>query len=399
MNKFNFINCDRKNDILKRNIIQLCINEEDNSIAEISKQLNCSVPTVTKLINELIEDGLLVEKGKQDTNGGRRPIIYGLDQNAGFFVGVEIRRSHISMAFMQFNGSMYDYIEDIPFQLENTSDSLQNLCNIVSGQCQAMGIEGEKIIAYGFNLTGRVNTASGYSYSFYLGEDHPITDKLQDILGSPVFIENDSRAMTYAEYMSCYSNVRNMLFLNLTWGLGMGMIVNGQLVSGKSGFSGEIGHFPMLDNNQICQCGKIGCLETAASGFALQRIMIEKMDAGYPCILSKKHESGEIISLEDIIDAIHEEDMLAIESLEEVGTVLGRAIAGLINIFNPEQVVIGGTLSLAKEYLLIPVKGAINKYSLNLVNRDTQVSVSKLGKKAGPLGACLLSRSKILNLI
>ena len=116
-------------------------------------------------------------------------------------------------------------------------------------------------------------------------------------------------------------------------------------------------------------------------------------------ILASKIDAGEYIGLSDLIDAIHKEDMLSIEILEEIGFNLGKGIAGLMNIFNPELVVLGGPLSQTGEYLSLPIKSAVRKYSLNLVTRDTQIKVSKLGERAGILGACLLSRSKILGMI
>jgi predicted NBD/HSP70 family sugar kinase len=179
----------------------------------------------------------------------------------------------------------------------------------------------------------------------------------------------------------------------------MGMILDGKLSYGKSGFSGEIGHFPLLNNDQICHCGKTGCLETGASGSAIHRIFIEKLREGRASLLSDKYNKDEEISLMDIINAVKEEDVLAIEVVEEIGTVLGRALAGRINIFNPELVVIGGIVAKAQEYLLLPVKSAIQKHSLNLVNKDTTIKFSKLGEKAGPIGACMLSRTKLLGLM
>ncbi len=155
----------------------------------------------------------------------------------------------------------------------------------------------------------------------------------------------------------------------------------------------------MMDNGQICQCGKIGCLETGASGSALHRIFVEKMKEGKVSSLSAKFTNPEDIDIEDILTALMEEDMLAIECVEEVGGVLGRAIAGLINIFNPELVVIGGRLAIAKDYLMLPIKSAINKHSLIIVSKDTAIKFSKLGKKGGPVGACMLSRSRLLGLL
>ena len=206
--------------------------------------------------------------------------------------------------------------------------------------------------------------------------------------------------MSYGEYIGGVAkDEKNMLFLNVAWGLGMGMIVDGKLSYGKSGFSGEIGHFPLLENNQVCHCGKTGCLETGASGSAVYRIFMEKLKEGRASSLTDKYANGEDIHIEDIIDAVNDEDVLAIEVIEEIGTVLGRAIAGLINVFNPELIVIGGSVATAKEYLLLPIKSAIQKHSLNIINSDTTIKLSKLGKKAGTIGSCMLSRSKLLGLL
>ena len=233
-----------------------------------------------------------------------------------------------------------------------------------------------------------------------MGEDKPLSQVLEKEFNAPVFIENDSRAMAYGEYICGEANnEKNMLFINLSWGLGMGMILDGKLSYGKSGFSGEIGHFPMLDNGIICQCGKIGCLETGASGSALHRIFLEKIKEGKVSSISSKYDKPEDIGIDDIIEALMDEDMLAIECVEEIGSVLGQAIAGLINIFNPELVVIGGRLAIAKDYLMLPIKSAINRHSLIIVSKDTSIKFSKLGKKGGPIGACMLSRSRLLGLL
>jgi predicted NBD/HSP70 family sugar kinase len=206
--------------------------------------------------------------------------------------------------------------------------------------------------------------------------------------------------MTYGEYISGVANgEKNMLFINVSWGLGMGMILDGKLSYGKSGFSGEVGHFPFLNNDQICHCGKTGCLETGASGSAVYRIFLEKLKEGRTSMLSDKYNRGEKIHIEEIIEAALEEDVLAIEVIEQIGSVLGRAIAGLINLFNPELIVIGGNVADTKEYLLLPVKSAIQKHSLNIINSDTTIKFSKLGDKAGTIGSCMLSRSKLLGLL
>ena len=391
---------DGKNSLLKQRIIGLCINDGDYSLADLSKELDTSIPTTTKLVGELVEDGLLVDMGKVGTNGGRRPSIYGLNPSAGYFVGIDIRRKFINFAVTDFKGVLQDFHEAVDFSVQNSEESFREMCKVINNELRESGIDPSKVLAYGFNLTGRVNNETGYCFSYFLGEDKPIASVLEEELGKPVFVENDSRAMTYGEYICGAANgEKNMLYLNVAWGLGMGMIVDGRLSYGKSGFSGEIGHFPLLNNNQICHCGKMGCLETGASGSAVHRIFIEKLKEGRTSMLSDKFNRGEEIHIEEIIEAVNEEDVLAIEVIEEIGTTLGRAIAGLINLFNPELIVIGGNIATTKEYLLLPIKSAIQKHSLNIINSDTTIKYSKLGRKAGAIGSCMLSRSKLLGLL
>ena len=391
---------DGKNAVLKRRILGLCINDGDFSLADLSKELGTSIPTTTKLVEELLEDGLLEDRGKQGTNGGRRPSIYGLNPSAGYFVGVDIRRKFISYAVIDFKGTTVTYHEHLPYSVQNSEESFVDMCRYIKESLAESNIANEKVLAYGFNLTGRVNNETGYCFSYFIGEDKPIASVLEKELDRPVFIENDSRAMTYGEYIAGTGNgEKNMLFLNVAWGLGMGMIMDGTLSYGKSGFSGEIGHFPLLENNTVCHCGKTGCLETGASGSAVFRIFMDKLKEGRASSLTDKYTNGEDIHIEEIIEAANDEDVLAIEVIEEIGTVLGRAIAGLINVFNPELIVIGGSVAAAKDYLLLPIKSAIQKHSLNIINSDTKIKLSKLGKKAGPIGSCMLSRSKLLGLL
>lgn len=396
-----FLNCsESKNFLLKKKILGLCVTEGRYSIADLSRELNTSIPTTTKLVEELIEEGFLEDLGKLDTNGGRRPNIYGLKASAGYFIGTDVRRHHVSIAIADFRGDIVDYIDSIPFKVESSADSFRNLCSIIKDNIRKSGIKEEEVLAYGLNLSGRVNNETGYCFTYFIGEDRPIASLMEEELGGRVFVENDSRAMTYGEYIcGVGKNEKDMLFINVTWGLGMGMILNGKLLYGKSGFSGEIGHFPMLNNDQICQCGKRGCLETGASGYAAHRILMERLAEGRASILADKFHSGQEIMLEDILKAIEEEDVLAIEVIEEIGGVLGRAIAGIINVFNPELVVIGGKMAGAREYLMLPIKAAIQKHSLNIINKDTKIKTSRLGEKGGPIGACMLSRSKVLGLL
>lgn len=378
----------------KKAILLLCEKGMSFSLADLAKELETSIPRTSRIVAEMIEEGYLADLGKQESGGGRRPNLYGLNPAAGYFVGIDVEPSTISIAVTDFPGRVIHFEDKIPFSLSGTEESALAFCDRVMQHLDKIKIDRSLVRSYGVNLTGRVNHSAGYSYSFYISEEKPIKSIFEQGFGRKVSIDNDSRGMAFGEYMSGITgDAGTVLFLNVGWGLGMGMVLDGKLFLGKSGFSGEVGHFPLLDNHQICRCGKIGCLETGASGQALLRLVKEKLAEGQPSLLSGK----ENLTLDDILEAVRKEDVTAIECVESIGTTLGRAIAGLINIFNPDMVIVGGRLSVTEHYLMPQLKMAVNKYSLNLVSSDTVIKVSRLGSKAGAVGASLLSKSRLLN--
>lgn len=382
----------------QKGIINLCIKSGDSSIADFSKELGISVPTVTKIVGELISEGYLEEKGKVGTSGGRRPNTFGLNPDAGYFLGIDVARQHFHIAIADFKGDVKFFIQDIEFVLEASADSFRGMCRKIKEIVDSSDIPWNKVLGVGLSLSGRVNPEKGFSLSYFVSDDLPLKDIFQRELGAPVSIENDSRAMTFGEYMGLGQDAeKDMLFINLSWGLGMGMILDGQLYYGKSGFSGEFGHFPLLDNNVMCRCGKIGCLETGASGSALTHWITSKLKEGRRSSLSAIYRKNGEITLQNVLDAIEDEDVLAIEGIGAMGETLGRGIAGLINIFNPGLVIIGGRLIVGRDYLMLPIRTAVNKLSLSKVSADTKIRFSKRGRSAAAIGDCLLARSKYLN--
>jgi len=389
-----------KSAVLKINIIRYYINNGADTLAELGREMDLSVPTVTKLVAELIEDGFVVDFGKQETTGGRRPNRYGVNPDSGYFMGIDMKKTYINIALINFNGSIVSSNMEIPFHQENTQENLDQLCDIINDFVGHLTVPKDKILSVGINITGRVNRETGHSYSRYFFNDRSLSEIFHERLGLITSIDNDSRAMAYGEFMGgLVKGERDVLFVNVSWGLGLGIILDGKLYYGKSGFSGEFGHLSVFDNEIMCHCGKKGCLETQASGSYIHRRVLEKIADGNSSVLQKKMVNGGLLELVDIIDATLKGDMLCIELVEEVGNTLGKQIAGLINLYNPELVVIGGSLSLAGDYLLLPIRSAIKKYALNLVSNDTSLKLSKLGESAGVIGACMLARKNMLSLI
>ena len=187
-----------------------------------------------------------------------------------------------------------------------------------------------------------------------------------------------------------------MVLVNVGRGLGIGIIIDGKMCLGKSGYSGEMGHVHIYNNGIICHCGKTGCMETEASGSALQRHMKQKLADGAVSILTHRPNPEQELSLQDILDAIKREDVLSIESLQQMATELGNNLAGIINIFNPEMLVIGGALSVTGDNLTQPIRMGIHRFSLNMVSEDSIVTTSALTDKAGVIGACLLARHRAI---
>ncbi len=385
--------------LTKKSIVKFYINSGSSTIAELAKELDLSVPTTTKLIGELIDDGFVQDFGKQETEGGRRPNLYGLNPDSGYFVGVDVKRFRVNIALLNFKGEVVEYKNSIPYQMENTVEALNNLCDIIRNFITESSEETDKMLCVGVNVSGRVNPESGYSYSYFYFEEKPLSLLIEERIGVSCFIDNDSRAMAYGEYMcGVAKGEKSMIFVNVGWGIGVGIVLDGRMFYGKSGFSGEFGHINTFDNEIICRCGKKGCLETEVSGLAIHRIFLERVKNGSNTILQKQIEDGAPLLLEDIIRAAQEEDVLAIEIIEEIGNKLGKSVSGLINLFNPELLVIGGTVSLVGDYIMLPIRSAVKRYSLNLVNKDTEIKISKLGDKAGAIGAGLFARERMLGI-
>lgn len=384
-----------KGAVMKKHIITYLIYNENSTITDLAKDMDLSIPTVTKIIDEMHEQGYIDEYGKLETNGGRHPFLYGLNTDSGYFVGVDVTWNSINIGIINFKGEVLKLQMGIPFERRDTLECIDELCNHIEHFIAGLTIDEKKILHINVTLCGRVNPELGYSHSFFNFGERPLAEILTERLKIEASIDNDSRTMLYGENIKgVVKGAKNVLFINIGWGLGMGIMIDGKLYKGKSGFSGEIGHTYGYDNQIICHCGKKGCVETEVSCSALYRKFIEHLQAGETSIILSEKEIEEI-TLDDIFSAINREDLLAIELVEQIGQQLGFHIGSLINTFNPDMVIIGGEMSRAGDFLLQPVISAIRKYTLSLMSRDSEIVLSKLKDQACVIGSCLLSRSKL----
>ena len=379
-----------KNNIIKRNIIAHMAVNGECTLSELTKELHISVPTITKLVQELVDENIVTDLGKVETPGGRRPNIFGLANSAIYFAGVNVGRDNMRFMITDLQNNIIKEENDFTFELQDRPQCIERICSNIERFIAESGIDRGKILGLGVCITGRVNPDTGRQ---------SLRDILEERIGIRVLLENDTRARCYAEYTCGKSkDESNVIYLHMSRGVAIGIVVDGKLYYGKSGFAGEFGHIPFFDNEIICSCGKKGCLETEVSGIAIEDKMRHMIERGVNTILKEQYDQQKTIHIDDIINAAKNDDNLSIELIEEAGEKVGKAVAFLINTFNPETVIVGGNLAAAGDYLMLPLKSATNKYSLNLVYKDTKFRVSKMTESANAWGVAMLIRNKVIGL-
>ena len=388
-----------KNILIKKNIIAYMALNGESTLADLAGQLHVSVPTITKLVQELVDETIVCDLGKVETPGGRRPNVFGLANSAIYFAGVNVGRDNMSYLITDLQNNIIKQQFDTSFELLDRSQCLEKICANIERFIATCGIDRGKILGLGVGITGRVNPDTGSSYKYFTSSEQSLRDLLEHRIGIRVLLENDTRARCYAEYTCSKSkDDKNLLYLHLGRGVAIGIVTDGKLYYGKSGFAGEFGHIPFFDNEIICSCGKKGCLETEVSGIAIEEKIVRKIESGVNTILREKYDRQEPIHIDDIIAAAKNDDNLSIELIEEAGEKVGKAVAFLINTFNPETVIVGGNLAAAGDYIMLPLKSSTNKYSLNLVFKDTKFRLSKMTENANAWGVAMLIRNKIIGI-
>ncbi len=388
-----------KNSLIKRNIIAHMALNGECTLSELTRELHISVPTITKLVQELVDETIVCDLGKVETPGGRRPNVFGLANSAIYFAGVNVGRDNMSYLITDLQNNIIKQQFDSEFELLDRSQCLEKICANIERFIATCGIDRGKILGLGVGITGRVNPDTGRSYKYFTSSEQSLRDLLEHRIGIRVLLENDTRARCYAEYTCSKSkDDKNLLYLHLGRGVAIGIVTDGKLYYGKSGFAGEFGHIPFFDNEIICSCGKKGCLETEVSGIAIEEKIVRKIESGVNTILREKYDRQEPIHIDDIIAAAKNDDNLSIELIEEAGEKVGKAVAFLINTFNPETVIVGGNLAAAGDYIMLPLNSSTNKYSLNLVFKDTKFRLSKMTENANAWGVAMLIRNKIIGI-
>ena len=378
----------KKNSI--RNILIKALLYEHKSISDLCIYANISTPTCLALVNEMTAEGLVEKKGFGRSIGGRKPDLYALAPRKLFVLAIEMERYQTKMSILDnaFNFIVPIRIFNINIQREEQIISL--LHKLASNLIVDSGIDIGLLIGIGISMPGLVDSKQGHNHTFIIATDKVLNlkEELERTFKKPVYLQNDVKCYASAEkYFGLAKNKPDTLVLLMDWGIGLGIIMDGEVRGGTSGFSGEIGHMPFIDDGKLCYCGKRGCLETVASGIALAKMAKSGIQSGEYSLLSALTEQ-ELDEIEPhvIIDAANRGDQFAIKILADIGAMMGKGIALVIQLFNPELIILGGKMAEANQYITIPMQQAINTYCMTEIRERVAIQTSELGANANILG-------------
>lgn len=348
------------------------------SRAQIARETNLTPPTVSSNVKELLEQKIVEERDVGESQGGRKPTMLVINDQAFCIIGVDAGPENIKCIVSDLAGKILKRSE---IKLELPVDNTQFIDALKKGI--SMCLDGipkseNEVIGIGIAMHGVVDVEKGMSlYAPNLGlSDIPIKEELEKAFGLEVKVENDARAMALGEFwFGNHGDVKSMLAVNIGRGVGAGLIIDGKLYHGSSDIAGEIGHMTIDLHGEICECGNRGCLQTFVTG---------------PAIARKVKAQANPLTAETIYELAvgGNEDYANI--LAESGRAMGIGLTNLIHIINPEKIVLGGGVSKAEKFLLPAIRETIEKSALTASASRTRVEVTKLGDDATLIGAITL---------
>lgn len=374
--------------LLKKRIFEIFYKEGSRPIAEICELTSSSIPSVTQIMNEMTAEGWLMNVGIGKSKGGRKPALYDLNPDAGLISSIELSRKYSRLGLFNLHNEQLGDIVEIAEGLDTSESIIQTLKAELEALWKRNNVSRQDMLGLGVTVPGLIDVKTGVSYSYPQFGKKPLSEFFGEHFGLTSVIEHDTKAMAVGEaWFGLARDKSNVLFINIGSGIGLSIIINGQLYHGHSGFCGEFGHIQMDPEGDLCYCGKIGCLENIASGAALVKKSQALIDGGKSSIISNiVAKDTSRIKLKTIIDAANQGDLFAIELLEEAGEYLAKGISILIHLFNPEAIIIGGEMADAGNLITDPVRQKLNKYTMMRLKDDTSLLLSDLKERAGLLG-------------
>jgi predicted NBD/HSP70 family sugar kinase/biotin operon repressor len=353
------------------------------SRADLARLTGLSRSTVSTLVADLQASGLVVEREHEQrpSQQGRPPTLLTLDRSAGLILGIDFGHEQVHVAIADLSRTILaERVQ--PLDVDHAAhEALAAAVTLTGEAVAAAGLQAGRIVCAGVGLSGPINRATEMVHAGKIlpGWDgiRPVAE-LSQRLDVPVHLDNDANLGALAEVaLGAGVGARDAVYLMVSGGIGAGLILGGEIYRGTGGTAGELGHVLVDEGGPICRCGNRGCLETFAGGPAIVEL------------LRPSHGAG--LTLERVIALAVEGDSGARRAIADAGRVLGRSVAAIVNAFNPELIIVGGSVGAAGDVLLDPLREAVHRYAIPSAANDVRIARGVLGDRAEVLGALELA--------
>ena len=379
------------NTLNKQNVINIIRDNGPIFKAEISRVTGLSIPTVMKMADEFILKGLVREVGKGESSGGKPPLLIEFVPDAHYIIGVDIGTTNIVSIIMDMSAQIVSK-QITPTGVKDPPDVvIDRIIGTIGRTLDETSVKKEKILGIGIGMPGLLDSQSGivlFSPDFKW-ENVDLVGPIRKKYGMPVIMDNVTRAMAMGEkWFGLGRGISNFMCINLGYGIGSAIVVDGELYSGSSGSSGEFGHMTLEKNGPLCDCGNYGCLEALASANAITKkakFFIEKGEGSSILKLAGGDIDG--IEAKTVFDAAKSGDMLALEIVHEAAEYIGIALANIINLVDPELIILEGGVARAGEILSGTIQKVVGRRKMKYAGTHTNIAISELGENSAAIGA------------
>jgi glucokinase len=304
-------------------------------------------------------------------------------------IGVDLGGTNLRTALLDDGGEILERHKEATDAFEGYRKVIEKLLLNINRMRRNADLQGTKVVAVGVGAPGVIHAHRGVvvkSPNFPDWDNLPVKQLLEDALGVPVFLENDANAAALGEqWRGAGKGIKSMIFLTLGTGVGGGIVHEGRIWQGADGMAGEVGHMTIFPDGRQCGCGNTGCLEMYASSRGIVMSYLEALK------WEQKGQDRQDITSAEVYRAAREGEPLAMLVMQQMGRFLGIGIANLINIFNPEMVVIGGGVKDAWELFMEGTREEIKKRAFAYPAERTRIVPSTLGDDAGIVGAAAVA--------
>ena len=389
------------NKLNKIKILNVIREKGQISRADLVKYTGISAPTITRIVNNLIRDERLVkEVGIGKSSGGRKPTLIEFAGLENFVIGIDLGTTHIDGVLSNLNAETIAEIRVETRAEEGFNQIMNRTAEIISRLRKHPAVKKKKIFGVGIAVAGLVNRKENvveFSPDFHW-ENVDIIKTLKSKCNLPIKFDNVTRVMALGElWYGVGRKVNNFIVINIGYGIGAGIIIDGKPLYGEYGMAGEFGHITMEKNSKyICECGNYGCLEALSSGRAIALSVKNGLQSGRQSILNESRNGG--ITAAMVAEAAMKGDKLCKEVFDEAAEYLGIGITNLINLTSPEVVLIGGGVAQAKDLILKKIIDTVNKRGLRTKSRKVHIQPVSFGINAASKGALALVLNEVLQL-